>query len=80
MIQLEHASGLKTVPLGNSNTVKVGDPVVGMGNAGGTGSIHAVAGTVTGLNESITASDQGSGVSARRTHRDAADRRANHPW
>ncbi len=66
VIQLEHASGLKTVPLGNSNTVKVGDPVVGMGNAGGTGRIDAVSGTVTGLNESITASDQGSGVSPER--------------
>ncbi len=66
VIQLEHASGLKTVPLGNSDTVKVGAAVVGLGNAGGTGSIHAVAGTVTALNQSITASDQGSGVSPER--------------
>jgi S1-C subfamily serine protease len=66
VIQLEHASGLKTVPLGNSDSVKVGDRVVGLGNAGGTGSIHAVAGTVTALNQSITASDQGSGVSPER--------------
>ncbi len=66
VIQLEHASGLRTVPLGDSNTVKVGDPVVGLGNAGGTGSIHAVAGRVTALNQSITASDQGSGVSPER--------------
>ncbi len=61
-----NASGLKTVPLGNSSSVKVGDTVVGMGNAGGTGRIQAVAGTVTALNQSITASDQGSGVSAER--------------
>ena len=37
VIQLEHASGLRTVPLGNSSTVKVGDGVVALGNAGGTG-------------------------------------------
>jgi S1-C subfamily serine protease len=66
VIQLQNASGLKTVPLGNSDSVKLGDTVIGMGNAGGTGRIQAVAGTVTGLNQSITASDQGSGVSAER--------------
>ncbi len=66
VIQLQNASGLKTVPLGNSNSVKVGDNVVGMGNAGGTGRIQAVVGTVTALNQSITASDQGSGASAER--------------
>ncbi|MGO8955834.1 MAG: trypsin-like peptidase domain-containing protein [Streptosporangiaceae bacterium] len=64
VIQLEHASGLKTVPLGNSSSVKVGDTVVGMGNAGGTGRIQVAAGTVTALNQSIRASDQGSGASA----------------
>ena len=35
VIQLEGATGLNTVPLGDSSTVKVGDQVVGMGNAGG---------------------------------------------
>lgn len=66
VIQLQNASGLKTVPLGNSDSVKVGAAVIGMGNAGGTGRIQAVTGKVTGLNQSITASDQGSGVSAER--------------
>ena len=38
VIQLEGASpGLRTVPLGDSSDVKVGDDVVGMGNADGTG-------------------------------------------
>jgi S1-C subfamily serine protease len=64
VIQLENASGLTTVPLGNSASVKVGDDVVGMGNAGGSGTIQSVTGTITGLDQSITASDDGSGVSA----------------
>jgi S1-C subfamily serine protease len=54
------------VPVGDSSGVKVGDSVIGMGNAGGTGSISAVPGTVTGLNQTITASDNGSGVSPER--------------
>jgi S1-C subfamily serine protease len=66
VIQLEHASGLRTVPLGDSSTVQVGERVVGLGNAGGTGRIQAVPGTVTALNQSIRASDQGSGVSSER--------------
>ena len=66
MIQLVGASGLTTVPVGDSSTVKVGDNVIGMGNAGGTGSITSVAGTVTALNQSITASDDGSGVAPER--------------
>jgi S1-C subfamily serine protease len=59
VIQLEGASGLRTVPIGNSGTVKVGDGVVAMGNANGTGGITTVTGTITGLNRSITASDDG---------------------
>ncbi len=59
VIQLVGASGLRTVPLGNSNDVKVGDGVVAMGNANGTGSITTVEGRVTGLNQKITASDNG---------------------
>jgi S1-C subfamily serine protease len=66
VIQLEGASGLTKVPIGDSSTVKVGDSVVGMGNAGGTGNISAVPGSITALNQTITASDDGSGVSAER--------------
>ena len=66
VIKLVAASGLTTVPIGDSGTVKVGDSVIGMGNAGGTGNISAVPGTVTGLNQSITASDNGSGQSSER--------------
>jgi S1-C subfamily serine protease len=66
VIKLKGASGLTTIPVGNSGTVKVGDSVVGMGNAGGTGSIAAVPGSVTALNQTITASDDGSGVAPER--------------
>lgn len=59
VIQLVGVSGLHTVPLGDSNSVKLGDGVVAMGNANGTGSITTVEGKITGLNERITASDNG---------------------
>ena len=64
VIKLEGASGLTPVPLGNSAAVKVGDDVVAMGNANGTGRITTVTGAITGLNEAVTASDEGSGESA----------------
>jgi S1-C subfamily serine protease len=64
VIKLDGASNLPTVPLGDSATVKVGDDVVGMGNANGTGKISYVAGTITNLNQAITASDDGSGEAA----------------
>jgi S1-C subfamily serine protease len=61
LIQLKGASGLQTVSLGNSSTVKVGEGVVGIGNAGGVGGTPSVAGgSVTALGQAITASDQGS--------------------
>jgi S1-C subfamily serine protease len=64
VIKLEGASGLTPVPLGNSSALKVGDGVVAMGNANGTGRITTVTGAITGLNQAITASDEGSGASA----------------
>jgi len=59
LIQLQDASGLTTVPVGNSSAVRAGDAVVALGNAGGQGSISATAGQVTGLNQTITASNEG---------------------
>jgi S1-C subfamily serine protease len=62
VIQLHGASGLQTADLGNSSSVKVGDKVVAVGNAGGHDSTPSVAtGRVTGLDQSITASDESSG-------------------
>ena len=62
VIKLENATGLATAKLGDSSTVKVGDSVTAVGNAGGTGGTpSSAAGTVTALGQSITASDQGGG-------------------
>jgi S1-C subfamily serine protease len=59
LIQLQDASGLTTVPVGNSSAVRDGEQVVALGNAEGRGTITATAGQVTGLDRSITASDEG---------------------
>jgi S1-C subfamily serine protease len=59
VIKLEGASGLETAALGNSSTVAVGEGVVAIGNAGGTGGTPSAAtGAVTALGQAITASDE----------------------
>ena len=64
VIKLRGASGMTTAPLGNSDDVKVGDVVIGLGNAGGAGGAPIPAdGTVTGLDKSITAMDSENGTS-----------------
>ncbi len=64
VLQLNNASGLQTATIGNSSNASVGEQVVGIGNAGGTGGTPSAAGgTVTALNQSITASDEGDGTS-----------------
>jgi S1-C subfamily serine protease len=64
IIQLHGASGLSTVSIGDSSKVSVGQSIVAIGNAGGVGGTPSVApGTVTTLNQSITASDDGGGNS-----------------
>jgi S1-C subfamily serine protease len=68
VIQLQDASGLTTASLGNSSTVQTGDSVTALGNAEGKGGTPSVApGTVTALNQSITASDELSNVSEQLT-------------
>jgi len=60
VLQLQHASGLATVTLGNSAGLKAGQSVTAVGNAGGTGSLTVTTGTITGLQRAITvADDQG---------------------
>ncbi len=60
LLQLQNASGLKTISTGNSSNLSVGQPVVAIGNAGGTGGTpSAVGGTLTALNQTITAGDAG---------------------
>ena len=58
LLELRDASGLQTVQTGNSSTVRVGDRVVAVGNSGGRG-LTTKSGRVTGLNRSITLSDDG---------------------
>jgi S1-C subfamily serine protease len=61
VLQLQNASGLQTISIGDSSSVTVGSKVTALGNAGGKGGTPSVAtGTVTALNQSITASDEGS--------------------
>ncbi|NIH88466.1 S1C family serine protease [Amycolatopsis granulosa] len=68
VLQLQDASGLGTVTTGDSSPVAVGDPVVGLGNAGGDGGAPSVSpGKVTALNQSITATDESSGSSEQLT-------------
>jgi S1-C subfamily serine protease len=64
VVQLKDASGLTTATTGDSSKVAVGDQVFGIGNAGGTGGDPSVApGTITALDQSITATDD-SGANA----------------
>jgi S1-C subfamily serine protease len=68
VVQAQDASGLSTIPLGNSSSVKVGDAVVAIGNAGGTGGTPSVVtGSVTNLNQTITASDD-NGTNSEQLH------------
>jgi S1-C subfamily serine protease len=68
LLRLRGASGLKTVPLGNSTTARTGDAVVALGNAQGQGAVVPAAGQVIGLNQTITASDQGGTASSETLH------------
>jgi S1-C subfamily serine protease len=68
LIQLQGASGLTTVPVGDSNSVKTGDSVVALGNAEGGNAIVPVTGQVTALNQTITAGDQGGVITQETLH------------
>jgi S1-C subfamily serine protease len=60
LLQLQGASGLKTVTLADSAQVKVGQAVLALGNAGGRGGLPSTAqGSVNALNRTIQASDNG---------------------
>ena len=61
LIQVDGVSGLPTVSFGSSSSVKVGDPIVALGNALGQGGTPDVSqGSVTALDQTITASEGGS--------------------
>jgi S1-C subfamily serine protease len=68
VLQLAGASGLKTVPLGTSSAVRVGEMVLALGNAQGQGGTPAAAtGVVTAVGQSIIATDQAAGISEQLT-------------
>jgi S1-C subfamily serine protease len=68
VLQLRGASGLATVTTGNSAQVHEAERVVALGNALGRGGTPSeVTGRVTGLDASVTATDQGNGTSERLT-------------
>ena len=61
VLQASGASNLKTIPLGDSATLTAGQSVKALGNAGGTGSLRAASGTVTGVDRAITVGDDQGG-------------------
>jgi S1-C subfamily serine protease len=67
VLQLQNASGLQTVTL-SSDSTQAGEKVVALGNAGGKGGTPSVVtGRITGLGQSITASDEGAADAERLT-------------
>jgi S1-C subfamily serine protease len=61
VIKVDGVSGLPTVSFASSSSVNVGDPIVALGNALGQGGTPDVSqGTVTALDQTITASEGGS--------------------
>jgi serine protease Do len=64
LIQLRGAFGLPVAPLGDSNSLGIGEPVVTVGNANGTGDpLTREQGEVTGLGQTISAEDALTGTS-----------------
>jgi S1-C subfamily serine protease len=60
LLQLTGASGLATVSFGDSSQVRVGIPVLALGDAEGKGGVTPALGDISALNRSIQASDEGS--------------------
>src|ERR1019366_1807574 len=67
-IQLQGASGLHTVPIGDSSQVKAGAAVVALGNAEGQSQIVSAEGSITRVNQTVTANDQGGTVISETLH------------
>ena len=64
LIKVEGVSGLPTVSFANASNIQIGDSVVAIGNAGGRGGTPAATqGSVTALDQKVTAGDEGTGDS-----------------
>jgi S1-C subfamily serine protease len=68
LIKLEGASGLHTIPVGSSASLKTGQTVIAMGNAEGQSMIIPATGRITALNQTITASNRGGSVTSETLH------------
>ena len=60
LLKLQGASGLTPVSFGNSSQVRLGTPVLALGNAEGHGGAKPAPGIINALDRSIQASDEGS--------------------
>ena len=60
LLQLQGASRLTPVTFGNSSQVRLGTPVLALGNAEGHGGARPAPGIINALDRSIQASDEGS--------------------
>jgi S1-C subfamily serine protease len=58
LLDLQNAQGLTTAAFGDSGDVHLGDSIVTVGNAGGTGDLTVKSGRVVRLNRSITVRDE----------------------
>ena len=68
LLQLEGASGLTPVSFGNSSQVRLGTPVLALGNAEGRGGAALSPGIINALDRSIQASDEGSNTTENLNH------------
>ena len=66
VLRLQGSPGLKTAPIGDSAAVRLGDRVLAVGNAGGTGVLTTSRGKLIGLHRSITVGED-EGDSSRMT-------------
>jgi S1-C subfamily serine protease len=68
LLKLQGASGLTPVHFGNSSQVRLGTPVLALGNAEGHGGATPAQGIINALDRSIQASDEGSNSTENLNH------------
>ena len=63
LLKIDSKTGLTTVSVGNSSQVKLGTPVVALGNAEGQGGLpRAAAGVINSLSKTISPTDESTGA------------------